>query len=189
MPGRPPTIDFELDPWVRPKRVQRDAKSDPQAESISAYYAKDGGVFQSLDGLAWTTLRHRGCKLNSELGSKRTRATRIGARFSRWRDLWAFPWPRWITGTGRPQGRTTWRCLPSRNHFVDAPSRNPSLSVDLPKCNVGDPVTLRDFGDGFRPDFPAQRCSLVADSKVWNLPIILGVRAVTAYFTRQYDHI
>ena len=39
------------------------------------------------------------------------------------------PWPRWITGTGRPQGRTTWRCLPSRNHFVDAWSLKQSLSV------------------------------------------------------------
>ncbi len=43
VPGRFPTIDFELDPWVKPKQVQKDAKKDPKAASISAYYAKDGG--------------------------------------------------------------------------------------------------------------------------------------------------
>ena len=38
-----PTIDFSLDPWVNPKQVQRDAKEDPEADSISASNAKDGG--------------------------------------------------------------------------------------------------------------------------------------------------
>lgn len=41
--GRPPTIDFELDPWVDPRQVQRDAKENPKARSISAFDAKDGG--------------------------------------------------------------------------------------------------------------------------------------------------
>ncbi len=41
--GRTPTIDFSLDPWVNPKQVQKDARKDPEADSINASNAKDGG--------------------------------------------------------------------------------------------------------------------------------------------------
>jgi hypothetical protein len=43
--ARSPTIDFELDPWVDPKKISKDAKEDPRADSISAYNAKKGGLF------------------------------------------------------------------------------------------------------------------------------------------------
>lgn len=42
--GRSPTIDFDLEPWVKPKQVQKDAKESPKAVSINAFNAKDGGT-------------------------------------------------------------------------------------------------------------------------------------------------
>ena len=44
VPGRSPTIDFDLDPWVEPKKLRKDAEEDPKAKSISAWYAKAGGT-------------------------------------------------------------------------------------------------------------------------------------------------
>ena len=43
---RSPTIDFSLDPWVKPKRVQKNTKENPKEDSISVSIAdaKDGGV-------------------------------------------------------------------------------------------------------------------------------------------------
>lgn len=43
LPGRPPTIDFELDPWVRPNIIRKIAAEDPAADSVNAYRAKHGG--------------------------------------------------------------------------------------------------------------------------------------------------
>ena len=41
--GRSPSIDFSLEPWVNPKQVQKDAREEPEADSIDASNAKDGG--------------------------------------------------------------------------------------------------------------------------------------------------
>ena len=41
--GRVPTIDFELDPWVDHKQVQKDAMENPKEKSISALSAKAKG--------------------------------------------------------------------------------------------------------------------------------------------------
>jgi len=43
LPGRAPTIDFEVAPWVKPKLVQKIAEEDPDANSVNAYRAKAGG--------------------------------------------------------------------------------------------------------------------------------------------------
>ena len=44
VPGRSPTIDFDLDPWVEPKKLRKGAEESPKAISISAWYAKAGGT-------------------------------------------------------------------------------------------------------------------------------------------------
>ncbi len=42
--GRSPTIDFELQPWVHPKRIQRDIKENPKDKSVDVSdEAKAGG--------------------------------------------------------------------------------------------------------------------------------------------------
>lgn len=42
-PGRNPTVDFELDPWVRPSRVLKGAKEEGDPVALNAWDAKAGG--------------------------------------------------------------------------------------------------------------------------------------------------
>lgn len=74
--GRLPTVDFELDPWVRPKQVQKDAREKPKDVSISAWNAKAGGYLSvfgriRLDDTATTWLQIEfGIGLEANSGDK-----------------------------------------------------------------------------------------------------------------------
>jgi hypothetical protein len=41
--GRPPTIDFFFDPWINPKRISKEAGTNPGSDPISAAKSKAGG--------------------------------------------------------------------------------------------------------------------------------------------------
>ncbi len=76
IPGRSPTIDFELEPWVKPKRVQKEASKNPGAESVSAYDAKAGGQLSAFGRIRlddttsnWLQLEF-GLGMETDLGDK-----------------------------------------------------------------------------------------------------------------------